>query len=196
MNDPRIIQSVDPSRCRLWPLHPRSPEKVNEPSCRRLIQSIAAHGQLVPALGRPVRDDPTLAVEVLCGSRRLFAARYLGIPLLAQVRELSNWECALAVEVENRIRRGLSRTERDTYFKALMDHALPGPLAGTPRAKDYDAIVRSSHDTPLFTARSYYNVLELVFPNSMDALTMEVIKGVVAGILDPGRRLLPTITDD
>lgn len=183
--DPRIIQAVDPSHCRLWPLHPRALDGVNRRSCHSLIRSIAAHGQLVPALGRHVLNDPEWSVEIICGSRRLFAARDLGIPLLVQIRELSNWECALAVELENRLRRGLSRSERDFYFKALMDQALGQSSAGPPRLKDYDTVARTRTDKPLFAARSYYNVVELVFPHSVDDKTIDLIKGVIAEALDP-----------
>lgn len=183
--DPRTIQSVDPSQCRVWPLHPRSPERINYRSCHSLIKSIAAHGQLMPGLGRPIRNDPDRSVEILCGSRRLFAARHLGIPLLVQVRDLSNWECALVVEIENRIRQGLSRAERDIYFKTLIDQGLGHARAGPPRLKDYDVIVRTQDDRPLFTSRSYFNVLEFVFPRSLDNVTIERIKSAVAESLDP-----------
>lgn|SRR5579883_1702564 len=184
-SDPYVIQTVDPSRCRLWPLHPRDPDRVNRRSCRTLINSIAAHGQFVPALGRPVRNDPELSVEILCGSRRLFAARQLEIPLLVQVRDLSNWECALVVEIENRVRRTFTRLERDSYFKAIMDQALAQPRAGELRPKDYDALVRTRTRKPLFTVRSYYNVVEFVFPTPVDELTVELMKDVVADAVDP-----------
>jgi hypothetical protein len=182
--DTREIHSIDPARCLVWSRHPRSRDRVTVESCRDLIRTIEMHGQLVPALGRPTRNDPCADVEILCGSRRLFVARHLGIPLLVQVRNLSNSESAVIVEVENRIRRNLSRNERGVHYKQLAEQPLRGAAAGTRHPRDYDMMLRTSTGKPLFTARRYFNVLELVFPQSVDDLTVELINSVVADILD------------
>jgi hypothetical protein len=186
--DPRLIQSVDPYRCRLWPLHPRAQGRVNKESCKDLIRSIAAHGQFTPALGRPVIDDPEMDVEILCGSRRLFAARHLKLPILVQVRHLSDREAALAAELENKIRKSISRSKRQVSF-ALSPNQAP-PKSGTPNAQDQDTTPPASSSTLTFTARRYFNVLELVFPRSINEFTIELIKRVVSDFLDtpPTRR--------
>ena len=77
----RAIVSVSPFRCRVWALHDRLDDYVTEESCRAEIESFAAHGQLVPALGRPVWGDVSYDVEIVYGARRLFVARHLGIQL-------------------------------------------------------------------------------------------------------------------
>jgi len=182
--DPRLIV-IDPDRCRLWSEHPRRRDRVTAESCRSLTRSISAHGQFVPALGRPTRGDPEADIEILCGSRRLFAARYLGIPLLVQVRDLSNSEAAVVVEVENRVRRSLSPDDRDCYLHSLTKQPAREARAGMAHPRDYDMILHTSTGKPLFTARRYFNVLELVFPQAIDDFTVELINSVIADILDP-----------
>lgn len=44
--------AADPFRCRMWDFHDRIDTHVDETTCRQMIESIATHGQLVPALGR------------------------------------------------------------------------------------------------------------------------------------------------
>jgi hypothetical protein len=46
---------VDPFRCRMWSLHDRMEEYLNEETCRAEIQSFLKNGQLIPVLGRRLR---------------------------------------------------------------------------------------------------------------------------------------------
>jgi hypothetical protein len=150
-----------------------------------LIKSIAAHGQFVPALGRPICDDPKMDVEILCGSRRLFAARHLDIPLLVQVRDLSDRECALVVELENSLRKSLPREGRDiTLASAIRRH--PNKLTDMP-PKMREMNVQHQTGTPRFITRRYFNVIELVFPRSINEFTIELVRRVVADFLNPQR---------
>ena len=80
----RHIIEVNPFRCRIWTMHDRIEEHITEESCADEIKSFAAHGQLIPALGRPIREDIGHDVEIICGARRLFVARHLNVPLRAQ----------------------------------------------------------------------------------------------------------------
>src|SRR5262245_11295499 len=82
----RRVVSVSPFRCRVWALHDRLEEYLTEESCKSEIDSVAAHGQLVPVLGRPLRADPDHDVEIVCGARRLFVARHLGVPVRVELR--------------------------------------------------------------------------------------------------------------
>src|SRR5581483_61436 len=102
--------SVDPFRCRLWIGHYRLEEHINEGNCVREIQSFKAHKQRRPALGRPVRDDPDYDVEVICGARRLFVARLLKMPLLVELRDLSDREAIIEMHVD-RLRKDVSSYE-------------------------------------------------------------------------------------
>lgn len=77
----RNILSVNPFRACMWSLHDRCDRHVNEETCRAEIESFATHGQLVPAPGRLLRDDPDHEVELIYGARRLFVARHLNRPL-------------------------------------------------------------------------------------------------------------------
>lgn len=96
----------------MWPLHDRCDEHVNEATCKAEIDSFARHGQLVPALGRTLRGDPDHDVELVYGARRLFVAQHLNMPLLVELREMSDREALIAMDIENRQRTDISPYER------------------------------------------------------------------------------------
>lgn len=106
------IVSIDPFRCRMWESHDRFQEHLTEASCHTEIDSFRRHGQLVPAVGRPVTNDPDFEIELICGARRLFVARHLRQPLLVEVRELSDREAIVLMDIENRHRTDVCPYER------------------------------------------------------------------------------------
>jgi ParB family chromosome partitioning protein len=108
---------VDPMRCRMWDKHDRLEELVNEETCREQIASVIAHGQVVPALGRRVHGDPDFDYELIYGSRRLFVARHLNVPLLLEVRQLSDRQAAVYMDIENRQRKDISPYERGLSYE-------------------------------------------------------------------------------
>ena len=116
--------SVDPFKCRVWALHDRFASEINERTCRLEIDSFAAHGQIVPALGRRVTDDPDCEVELICGARRLFAARHLKKPLLVELRELSDREGLVAMDIENRQRQDISPYERGVGYRRWLQEGV------------------------------------------------------------------------
>lgn len=107
---------VSPFRCTVWQEHARSEESVNEDSCRSEIDSVLAHGQLVPALGRRPKGANEFDVEIICGARRLFVARHLNVPLRVEMRDLSDREAAVLLEIENSQRQDLSPYERGRAY--------------------------------------------------------------------------------
>lgn len=110
------IVSVNPFRCRMWEMHDRLQDHLSEESCRTEIASFEKHGQLVPALGRRIARDPHFDIELICGSRRLFVARHLNQPLRVEVREMSDIEAIVAIDIENRQRADVSPYERGLSF--------------------------------------------------------------------------------
>lgn len=110
------VVAVNPFRCRMWPLHDRLEEYINEVSCRSEIESFAKQGQLVAVLGRPVKNDPDCDVELIYGSRRLFVARHLNKPLTVELREISDREALIAMDIENRQRQDISPYERGLSY--------------------------------------------------------------------------------
>src|SRR5688572_30441481 len=113
----RIIVSISPFRCRVWEMHDRLEDYITAESCCTEIGSFEAHGQLVPALGRPVRGDPDYDLEVVCGARRLFVARHLGALLQVEIREMSDREALVALDIENRHRKDTSPYERGVTYQ-------------------------------------------------------------------------------
>src|SRR5262249_50910521 len=68
------------------------------------------------ALGRPLGGNPMHDVELICGARRLFVARALNVPLLTELRNLSDREACIALEIENRQRQDISPYERGLSY--------------------------------------------------------------------------------
>src|SRR5690242_15233583 len=104
----RVTQTVSPFRCRMWDLHDRLEGELDEAGCRDEIESMRKHGQLVPVLARALRGDPDYDFELIYGARRLWVARHLNRPVEVEVREMTDREAIIAMDVENRQRKDLS----------------------------------------------------------------------------------------
>lgn len=85
---------------------------------RAFLADIRAHGQQVPVLLRPHPERPG-RYQIAYGHRRLWAARRLGVPIKAQVRNLSDAELVVAQGQENAQRRDLSFIEKAMFARAL-----------------------------------------------------------------------------
>jgi ParB family chromosome partitioning protein len=116
----------------MWSHHDRLEGYVTEETCSAEIESFERHGQFVPVLGRPLRGDRAYDVELIYGARRLFVARHLNKPLLVELRELSDHDAIVAMDIENRHRKDISSYERGLsyarwlradYFKSQDDIA-------------------------------------------------------------------------
>lgn len=114
------LVTADPFRCRAWDLNDRIEEYVTEESCRAEIASMERDGQLVPVVGRVLRDDPSFDIEIVCGTRRLFVARHLRIPIRVEIRQLTDQQAAAAVATENSLRKETSPYERGMWLAKLL----------------------------------------------------------------------------
>lgn len=112
--------TVDPFRCRVWDLSDRIEEYVTEESCRAEIASMERDGQLVPVVGRMLKNDPDFDIEIVCGSRRLFIARHLNVPIRVEIRDLTDRQAAVAIETENSLRKQTSPYERGLWLSKLL----------------------------------------------------------------------------
>ncbi len=111
------IIHADPFKCRVWHLHQRLAGEIDEQTCKAEIESFAAHGQRVPVMGRRLQNDPDYEIELAYGARRLFAARHLNLPLLVEVREFTDREGLIAMDIENRQRQDISPYERGLSYR-------------------------------------------------------------------------------
>jgi ParB family chromosome partitioning protein len=110
------IITISPFRCRMWEHHDRIESHITEESCKAEIESFSRHGQIVAVLGRALPGDPDHDVELIFGARRLFVARHLNLPLLVEVREMSDREAITAMDIENRQRADISPYERGLSY--------------------------------------------------------------------------------
>lgn len=101
-------------------MHDRLEEYISEESCAEEIESFTAHGQREPVQGRLVRDDPDYDIEVYCGARRLFVAQLLKVPLIVEIREISDKGAIVAMHISNNLRRRLSPYERGLAYLAWL----------------------------------------------------------------------------
>lgn len=85
-----------------------------------LVESIRQHGQQVPIMVRPLRDQPG-RFQVVYGRRRLAALRSLGQPARAMVRILDDTQAILAQGQENSVRLDPSFIEKALFVTELAD---------------------------------------------------------------------------
>ncbi len=107
---------ISPFRCRMWALHDRLESDITEESCKAELGSFQRHGQLVPVLGRRLRNDAHHDVELIYGARRLFVARHLNMPLRVELRNLDDRAAIVAMDIENRQRTDISPYERGLSY--------------------------------------------------------------------------------
>jgi ParB/RepB/Spo0J family partition protein len=118
--------TADPFRCRVWDLNDRIEEYITKESCRAEIASVERDGQLVPVVGRPLKDNADFDIEIVCGARRLFIARHLKIPVRVELRDLTDQQAAIAVATENTLRKQTSPYERGMWLAKLMRQGIYG----------------------------------------------------------------------
>jgi ParB family transcriptional regulator, chromosome partitioning protein len=111
------IREVPPLKCRMWAMHERLGDDVNAGTCALLIDSVRRHGQKQPVLGRPIRDSQGYVVELIYGSRRLFAAMTLGRGLLVDIRNIDDRAALIEMDIENRLRKDISPYERGLSYR-------------------------------------------------------------------------------
>src|SRR5579862_9529454 len=120
------IVLISPFRCRMWALHDRLESDITEESCKAEIGSFQRHGQLVPVLGRRLRNDAHHDVELIYGARRLFVARHLNMRLRVELRSLDDRAAIVAMDIENRQRTDISPYERGlSYARWLSQRHFP-----------------------------------------------------------------------
>ena len=113
---------IPPDACRAWRLADRPPNEALHQD--ELVKSFQDRGigQIQPIVVRQVKDPdaPGIEYEVICGRVRWLAAKTLGIPVQAIVRELSDQEAYVLMSTENKQRRNLSDfAKAKSYQKAL-----------------------------------------------------------------------------
>lgn len=123
----RVVELVDPARCRMWSGHNRDYAALSEERCHDLIESLKGQGrQEVPAVVRRVQGDPDHDFEVVSGARRHWSVSWLrshnypDFRFLIEVRELTEEEAFRFSDLENRARADISDYERARdYLRAL-----------------------------------------------------------------------------
>jgi ParB family chromosome partitioning protein len=105
----------------MWPLHDRLEDHITVEACAAEIESVSNHGQLVPVLGRPLTGDPDFDIELIYGARRLYVARHVNTPLLVELREISDRDAVIAMDIENRQRVDVSPYERGLSYARWLE---------------------------------------------------------------------------
>jgi ParB family chromosome partitioning protein len=136
--------TADPFRCRVWNLNDRIEEYVTEETCRTEIASVERDGQLVPVVGRVLKDDPDFDIEIICGARRLFVARHLRIPIRIELKALTDRQAAATVETENSLRKQTSPYERGMWLAKLLRQGI---------YRSRDEMAKDLHITPTQVTR-------------------------------------------
>ena len=109
------IVELDPTYVVPWHMANRLNTYITDESCEELIESIKSVGQQIPALVR--KTNQLNHYELICGARRLFVCKKLGIKLLAAIVDFTDKEALLAMDAENRPRNDISPYERALDYK-------------------------------------------------------------------------------
>ncbi len=115
-NELKVQLKIDPSRCRIWADHDRRYDLLNKNNCSDLIEGFRAQGQQIPAIVRELADDPDHEYEIIVGTRRHWAASYLGLSYLIEVQSLTDQQAFVLVDAENRQRKDISDYERAVFY--------------------------------------------------------------------------------
>lgn len=132
----------------------------NDEDFATLLESMREHGQQVPVLVRPHPDAEKAArgiYQIAYGHRRVQAARELGIPVKAVVRELTDTDLVLAQGKENAERRSLSFIERAFFAKSLIDHGFDRATAQAALAvhkSEMSRLLQVAETVPLKVVRA------------------------------------------
>ncbi|HEY1890658.1 MAG TPA: ParB/RepB/Spo0J family partition protein [Steroidobacteraceae bacterium] len=180
--------TADPFRCRIWKLSDRLEEYVTESSCRDEIESVARDGQLIPAIGRPIENDPDFDIEVICGTRRLFVAQRLKIPLRVELRELTDRQAAVAAETANSLRKQTSPYERGVW----LDNLIKQNLFRSPDEMARDLGITPTHVTRLLKFTELPAIVLGAFASPHDILESWAVELAQAWNDGRCRRLLAT----
>ena len=105
------VTSIDRS-----PYQPR--QSIPEGEIADLATSIRRHG----LLQRPIVRKKGRRYELVCGERRLRAAKVAGLKKIpVEVRQMGDGEAAVVAAIENLHRRNLSAIERGRAYKTILD---------------------------------------------------------------------------
>lgn len=86
---------LDPSRVRIWHLQGRLQDALTADHVSDVVASIRDFGQFVPAIARPISDDPRYTHEIIEGSRRRLACEILRRNLIVYSSELTDLQAAM-----------------------------------------------------------------------------------------------------
>lgn len=118
---------IDPARCRIWSGNARIYEQLTLAQCQDLIDNLIAEGgQKIPAIVRPVKGDPSVDYEVICGARRhwsiswLRAHNYPEMKFLVAVQDMDDEAAFRLQDLENREREDISDYERARSYEAAL----------------------------------------------------------------------------
>ena len=114
-----------PERVRIWSEHDRDYGALTTASCEDLIDGFRRVGkQEFAAIVRTIADDDpevgTFDYELIAGARRHWTAAHLGWDLVVEVRELSDKQAFLLLDLENRDKEDVSDHERAVNYKRAL----------------------------------------------------------------------------
>ena len=115
------VKKIDTKKILLSPYANRHNEEIYEDKdFLDLVESIKNEGQTVPGLVRPHPKDKGM-YEVVFGHRRFAACKELGIPYLAQIKELDDSELVFYMARENALRKNVAPFSLCEFWQTWLD---------------------------------------------------------------------------
>lgn len=130
------VQELDPKSIDVSFIRDRLEDVVFDDD-HPLVQSFKENGQKIPILVRPHPEaGSSFSYQVAFGHRRLKAASFLGIKVLAIVRDFDDEGLVLAQGVENSERQNLSFIERAVFAFRLQERGFSRHVIGKALSTD------------------------------------------------------------
>jgi len=120
-NSPHLLY-VDPHECHLWRFADRPDDEVGD--IESLATSMKQHGQQEPVLIRLNTQKTKHHYEIIFGSRRWKAAKFLDLTLIAIIKQVTDQEAARFQKEENENRQDLSDYARAKSYKKQIDSGI------------------------------------------------------------------------
>lgn len=123
------VLKLDPDQVRFFKYHDRHISSIESPKVKQLEKSLKEEGQIFPGIVRKTNDktpDNKVIYELISGRLRFEAAKNIGVPFEALLKELDDAQAIRVMLIENEDRFALAPFERWlSVIPILEDNVLP-----------------------------------------------------------------------
>lgn len=173
-----LHKRIDPARCRIWSGNARDYEQLTYERCEGLINALLSQGkQEIPAIARPLRDDPDYDFEAIVGARRHWSITWIrknkdpDFKFFIELRDIETDEEAFRLsDIENRDREDVSAYERAKEYQQALKEFYDGDRAKMASRLEINRSTLSRYlmlaDLPETIIKAFASPLEVTLPHA------------------------------